>query len=96
MCIKSSLLFFFVPSTSTVDFVHPSLRHDRYSVSTNFRLELIELSARDFFVIWSREMVGQRLKIRRSEHGSNLARHETASELENTVEPQPLLQAAQY
>ena len=40
---------FFVPSTSTVDFVHPSLRHDRYSVSTNFRLELIELSARDFF-----------------------------------------------
>ena len=51
-----------------------------YSVSTYFRLDLIEPSAREVFIFWSREKRGGASEERRREHCSNLARLETASE----------------
>ena len=57
-----------------------------YSVSTNFRLKLVEPSAREVFIflgiLVEREERGGR--VRRGEHDSNLARLETASELKKT------------
>ena len=53
------------------------------SVSTNLRLELIERSAREVFLFWNlveRENRGGR----RREHGSNLVRIVTGSELKKT------------
>ena len=51
--------------------------------STNFRLELIEPSALDVsFELWSREK-SRWVSEERREHGSKLARLETASELKN-------------
>ena len=63
-------------------------------VSTNFRRELIAPSAREviIFLLVSREKGGGRMW--RGEHGSNLARLETASELKKTVDPLPLQQTA--
>ena len=57
------------------------------SVSINFRLELlIETSAREVFIFWTlverEELLGGEWGRRREHHGSNLARLETASELQ--------------
>ena len=63
-----------------------------YIVATNFCLELIEPSARKVFIFWTLvEREGEGVSEgRRREHGSNLARIKTASELQKTVDPQPL------
>ena len=52
-------------------------------MSTNFRLELIEPSAKEVFIFWTREQGGGRAseKERMREHDSNLARLEAMSEL---------------
>ena len=57
-----------------------------YSVSTNFRLELMEPSARELFIL-PEEMGGANGEERR-EHGSSLAKLETASEPKN-IDPKP-------
>ena len=54
-----------------------------YSVSSNFRLELIEPSA----IFWSIEKSGVRGRVKRGEE--NLARLETASEPKKNADPQP-------
>ena len=61
-------------------------RHKSYSVSTNFRLGLMEPSAREVFFGRKRWAIEER----RREHGSSLARLEIASQLKKTVNPQPL------
>ena len=62
-------------------------------MATNFRLELIELSVREVFMYFFNSGPERRAgasEEKRKEHGSNLARPETASELKITVDPQPL------
>ena len=57
-------------------------------MSTHFRLELIEPSAREVFIFWilvEREERGGVELGRIREHGSNLARLETASELKKKL-----------
>ena len=61
-------------------------------MSTNFRLKLIEPSAREVFIFWTlveREERGVSEE-RRRDHVSNLARLETASKLKKTVDLQSL------
>ena len=57
-------------------------------MSTYIRLELIEPSAREVFTVWT--LVERAVGIseeRRREHGSNLSRLETASELKKQMTP---------
>ena len=56
-------------------------------MSNHFRLELIESSI--FWTLVEKEERVTRDEMRR-EHGSNLTRLETVSELKKTVDPQPL------
>ena len=67
-----------------------------FSVSTNFRLELqSRLLERYLFIgLWSREKRGGVIEEKKREHGSNIARLETAIELKSTVEAQSLQQTA--
>ena len=56
--------------------ITPERMEKGYSVSNNFRLKLIEPSAREVFIFWTlveREERGASEE-RRGEHGSNLAR----------------------
>ena len=68
---------------------------DIYSVSTNFRLELIESSASEIFIFWThveREERGGASEERRGEHGSNLARLEAAKQRSRkAIDTQPHL-----